>query len=295
MRKILQILLLTGIFLIGTSFSFFHKIDYRAAMQKNVCKSLKNDILLYFIFIDSKATVPWTEFDIKTTIDSIAIARKWLTEQAAKNNIPLNIKTDYYFGKDFSTVNKSMPNGSVLKTATTPSLKKGLIALNDWADYIARRAGMTFNITQKDGIPEIKNPRNKERLIAYLRDEYKVESVALIYMVNNYFKSDISLQVNTMNTDDVEFAVVSYKYPAEIAHNILHLYGAADLFKTLYRRNESKIKKLSGLLPDDVMQDTYGKELSGLQISEYTKYLIGWQETIDSKWEPFFTDNFANF
>lgn len=226
MKKIFRILAVFIVFIVTSSFSL-QKIDYRTARNKNVCKSLKNDVLLYFIFIDNKTTTPWTDFDIKTTIDSIAIARKWLMEQAAKYNMSLNIKTDYYFGKDFSTINKSLPNTSVLKSAVTPNFRKGLEALNDWADNIARKAGTTFNITQKDGIPEIKNPRNKERLIAYLRDEHKVESVALIFMVNNYFKDDISLQINTMNTDDVEFAIVSYKYPAEIAHNILHLYGAA--------------------------------------------------------------------
>jgi hypothetical protein len=280
--------------MIITSFSF-QKVDYRTAMNKNVCKGLKNEVLLYFIFIDNKTTTPWTEFDIKSTIDSIAVTRRWLMEQASKNNIALNIKTDYYFGKDFSTVNKSMPSTSVYKSATTPNFKNGLKALNDWADNIARKAGNTFNIVQKDGIPEIKNPRNKERLIAFLRDEYKVESVALIYMVNNYFKSDISLQINTMNTDDVEFAIVSYKYPAEIAHNILHLYGAADLHKTLYRRNESKIKKLATLLPNDIMQDPYARNIKDLEISEYTRYLIGWQDTIDKKWEEFFTDRLLNF
>jgi hypothetical protein len=294
MKKIFRVLVLICIILVSGSFSF-QKIDYRLAMRKNVCKTLKNDVLIYCIFVDNKTTAPWSEFDIKSTIDSVSKAKKWLLEQAKKNNIPISIKTDYYIGKEYSTINKSLPNASVYKSATTPNLKKGIKSLNDWADFIARKTGTTFNITQKDGIPEVKNPRNKERLIAYLRDEYKVESVALLFMVNNYYKSDISLQINTMNTDDVEFAIVSYKYPSEIAHNFLHLYGAADLYKTLFRRNEKKIKKLSELLPIEIMQDPYGKNLKDLEISEYTKYLIGWQENIDPKWEEFFTDKSTNF
>ena len=294
MKKVLRISALACILTVSGSFSL-HKIDYRLAMHKNVCKTLRNDVLLYFIFVDNKTTAPWTEFDIKSTIDSVAAARKWLMNQAKKYNIPLNIKTDYYIGKEYSTINKSLPNASVYKSATTPNLKKGLKALNEWADFIARKTGATFNIVQKDGIPEVKNPRNKERLIAYLRDEYQVESVALLFMVNNYYKSDISLQINTMNTNDVEFAIVSYKYAAEIAHNFLHLYGAADLHKSLYRRNEKKIKKLAELLPNEIMQDPYAKNIQDLGISEYTRYLIGWQETIDQKWEEFFTDRSMNF
>jgi hypothetical protein len=294
MKKVFRFFVLACILIISGSFSF-QRIDYRTAMHKNVCKNLKNEVLLFFIFVDNKTTTPWTEFDIKSTIDSVAVAKRWLIEQAQKYNIPLNIKTDYYIGKDYSTINKSLPNASVYKSATEPNLKKGLKSLNDWADFIARKTGATFNLVQKDGIPEIKNPRNKERLIAYLRDEYKVESVALLLMVNNYYKTDISLQINTMATDDVEFAIVSYKYPSEIAHNMLHLYGAADLYKTLYRRNESKIKKLAELLPNEIMQEPYAKNIKDMEISEYTRYLIGWQDAIDAKWESFFTDRLANF
>lgn len=294
MKKFFRVSLLAFLILFSGSFSL-QKVDYREAMQKNVCKTLKNDILIYCIFVDNKTTAPWTEFDIKSTIDSVSKARRWLLEQARKFNIPLNIKTDYYIGKEYSTISKSLPCASVYKSATTPNFRKGLKSLNDWADFIARKAGSSFNITQKDGIPEVKNPRNKERLIAYLRDEYKVESVALLFMVNNYYKSDISLQINTMNTDDIEFAIVSYKYPAEIAHNVLHLYGAADLHKTLYRKSEKKIKKLYELLPNEIMQDPFGKDINTLEISDYTRYLIGWQTNIDPKWEEFFTDRIMNF
>lgn len=294
MKKIFRVVMLSFVVFLTSSYSF-KRIDYRTAMYKNVCKNLRNDVLLYFIFVDNKSTAPWTEFDIRSTIDSVAVARRWLLEQAQKYNIPLAIKTDYYIGSDYTTIGRNLPASSVYQSAITPNFHDGLKELNKWADGIARRAGTNFNLPQKDGIPEIKNPRNKERLIAFLRDEYHVESVALLFMVNNYFKTDISLQVNTMNTDDIEFAIVSYKYPGEIAHNFLHLYGAADMHKTLYRRNEKKIKQLAGLFPNDVMHDAYSKSINTLEMSEYTRYLIGWQDTIDPKYEDLFTDKFVNF
>ena len=71
---------------------------------------------------------------------------------------------------------------------------------------------MTIYIKEKDGIPLQKRPVNKERLIALLRDEYQVESVALLFMINNYFRSDIPLGINTLHNDDVEFAVVLIQY-----------------------------------------------------------------------------------
>lgn len=292
--KLTRILGVVFILIISGSFSF-QKVDYRNGMHKNVCKNLRNNALVYIVFVDNKTTTPWTEFDIRSTMDSVSVVRKWLMEQAKKYSIPLNIQTDYYIGKDFTTISKNLTGGSVYKTAITPNFKKGLAELNSWSDWIARKAGTTMDISQKDGIREIKNPRNKERLIAYLRDTYKVESVALLFMVNNYFKNDISLQINTMSTDDIEFAIVSYKYPSEIAHNILHLYGAADMHKSLYRRNEKKIKQLSVLFPNEIMQDPYAKNIWNLEISDYSRYLIGWQETYDSQLEELFIDKNVNY
>ena len=259
--------------IIPTGYSF-KRIDYRRGIQNNVCKNLKDDVLVYFIFVDSKETSPWTEFDIRSTIDSISVAIRWLEFQARKNSVSLNIITDYYIGEEYTTIKKALPMGNVIKSISEPNLKKGLAALNLWADNIARKAGTSFNIMEKDGIPEIKNPKNKERLVAYLRDTKQVESVALLYMVNNYFRNDISISVNTMNTHDVEFAIVSYKYPSIIAQNILHLFGAADLYKTQYRRDEKKIAVAGEYFPDDIMQDVYAKSLNKLKVGKFTQYLI---------------------
>jgi hypothetical protein len=294
MVQIKRILLICCIIIISTSFSF-RRIDYRDAMFKNVCKDLKHEALLYFIFVDNKTTAPWTEFDIQSTIDSVNIAIRWLQQQAFINNIPLHIKTDYYIGPEYSTINKSLPQGTVYNTLTKPNLRTGLNEINSWADAIAKKAGASLNLSEKDGIPEIKNPRNKERLIAYLRDTYKVESVALLFMVNNYFKTDISVQVNTFNTSDVEFAVVSYKYPSEIAHSFLHLYGAADMYNSPFRKNDKKIKQLQEMYPNEIMLDPYAKNISKLEIGDYTKFLIGWKEQFDPKLEPLFIDKALNF
>jgi hypothetical protein len=271
------------------------RIDYRKGIHNNVCKTLENNVLVYCIFVDSKETSPWTEFDIKSTIDSISVAVRWLEDQASQNGISLNVITDYYIGEEYTTIKRALPMGSVVRSISEPTLRKGMEALNLWADNIARRAGSSFDITEKDGIPEIKNPRNKERLVAFLRDSKQVESVALLYMVNNYFRNDISISVNTMNTYDVEFAIVSYKYPSIIAQNILHLFGAADLGKTQYRKNEKKILIAGKYFPDDIMQDVYAKNISKLNIGEFTQYLIGWKKRLEPDYHTLLTDKIAYF
>jgi hypothetical protein len=289
MKRFISIIAIVIFTLLPSGYSL-KKTDYRDARLKNVCKDLKGDALLYFIFIDSRTTTPWTEFDIQSTIDSVRVAINWLHTQARKNNVSLNIISDFFIGEEFTTITKNLPSGTVAESITQPNIKKGSALINTWADGVARIAGSSLPIKEKEGLPEIKNPRNKERLVAYLRDENNVESVALLFMVNNYYKTDISVQMNTMDTEDVEFAIVSYKYPSEIAHNLLHLYGAADMYRTIFRNNTKKIRFLESEFPDEIMQDPYGKNIWFLEISNYTKYLIGWENEIDYRYESYLTD-----
>ncbi len=282
------ILIATSVALVSSGPSA--RIDFTAARKNNVCKNLKDEVLLYFAFIDTRTTHPWTEFDILTTIDSIQFARRWIEEQAAKANVTLKIKTDYYIGNEYTTINRNLPKKTVLESISDPNYSQGVTSLNRWGDYVAKTIGESLYISEKDGIPVINKPKNKERLIAQLRDEYSVESVALMFFVNNYFRSDISIAVNTMNTEDVEFAVVSYKYPAEIAQYFIKLFGGIDLYKSHERRSNRRIKMANELFPNDIMQDVSSQNLRELEVGSFTSYMIGWSDQLESKYEILLTD-----
>ena len=294
MKGVIRISIVAAILMILPG-SSLQRIDYRKGMNNNVCKSLKDNVLVYYIFVDSQETTPWTEFDIKSTIDSLTLAIRWLENQARTYGVSLNIIQDYYIGADYTTIKKPLPMGNVVNSLNIPGFAKGVKELNSWADGIAKRAGITFNISEKDGIPEIKNPRNKERLVAYLRDEKQVESVALLFMVNNYFKNDISVALNNMGNEDVEFAILSYKYPSVIAHNILHLFGAADLYKSEFRRNERKIAMAGQFFPKDIMQDNDFMNIKNFEIGEYTRYLVGWSPELNSRYASLLLDKIVYF
>lgn len=294
MRFFLRLFAVSFILIFSSSFTF-RRIDYRDGMHNNVCKTLKNNVLVYFIFVDTKETAPWTEFDIQTTLDSMNIAVRWIERQARLENIPLNIRTDYFIGKEHSTIRKNLERGTIKESASNPNTKKGLASLNKWADGIAARVGKEVHITTKDGIPEIKNPRNKERLVAHLRDSQEIESVALLYLVNNYYRTDISITVNHLDTEDVEFAIASYKYPSILAQNILNLFGAANLSESIYRKNDKKVRLAKDYFPNDIMQDVYAKNIENLEIGALTKYLIGWNSELESKYETLLTDKIYGF
>ena len=289
MNALLKLLLVLFFFLIPQSF-YIRKTDFLKGKHNNVCKDFKDNVLVYIIFVDNRETAPWTEFDIRTTLDSLNHAVRWLTGQAKQNDRQLNIITDYYIGPEYAPVKRALPQGTIQQSVTQGRFKQGIAILNEWADYVAKRAGGTMNIQQKDGIPEISTPRNVERLIAFLRDEKQVESVALLFMLNNYYRNDISLPINHLDDKDVEFAIISYKYPSVIAQNILSLFGAADLYETVYRKNDKKIKIAKDLFPTDIMQDTYAGKIDHYSLGNLTKYLIGWENELDERYTLLLTD-----
>ena len=115
MQSLTTNLILFLLLLSGTSAST-PSFDFKTGRHNNVCKDLKNDVLLYFVFVDTRTTSPWSEFDILTTIDSIQVAARWLESQAQRNNITLNVKTDYYIGDEFATIQRNLPRRSVKET-----------------------------------------------------------------------------------------------------------------------------------------------------------------------------------
>ena len=266
------------------------RTDFSDARMNNVCKDLKNDVLLYFVFIDTRTTSPWTEFDILTTIDSIHVAKRWLESKAREAGVQLNIKTDYYIGNEYTTINRNLPKKTVHESIHEPNVKKGLDMLNRWGDYVARTVGESLYIEEKDGIPAIRKPDTKERLIAHFRDEYAVESVALMFFVNNYFRDDISVVLNTMNNDDVEFAIVSYKYPVEITQYFLKLFGAVDLYPSFQRKSNRKARLAHKHFPNDIMQDPQAQDLKNVEIGEFTAYMLGWSDKLNDEYVPLLTD-----
>ncbi|MEI6854195.1 MAG: hypothetical protein WCL06_15210, partial [Bacteroidota bacterium] len=83
---------------------------------------------------------------------------------------------------------------------------------------------------------------------------------------------------------DVEYCIVSYKYPVVIAHEFLHLYGASDLYRQLYQKQRNKHMALK-YFPNDIMLKTEDRTLSDVSIGSLEKYLIGWTDTIEPKYE----------
>jgi len=280
MRSKLYILLVMAAALLAAQCSK-PKIDTRWAMNRNVCKKLKGDVLIYAIFVDTKGSL-WTEKDLKSTLDSLNEAANWLNKQAKENNIELNVQVAH-FNKS-KTILKDLPKSSLEASLKNPTEEMGTKKVNGWADDVAKRVGAVLPQMPADSFPHVNQPKDKERLIARLRDEYNVESVALYYILSPTKKEDNnSVVVNTMSNKDVEYTITTYRYPSVFCYQFLQLFGAASLLADPNERPSRNQELALKEFPDDVMV-TPGRPLKDLTISSFTKYTIGWTNDLDPKY-----------
>ena len=284
-----RIILISIIFFTNSCRVSYIKADKNAiyhipTVNNNVCKTLKDNVVFYAIFVDSKYTGVWTEYDINSTLDSVRTALKWIEAQAEKEGINLHIKLDYHQN------NKTIPIASNFQRKTlsgTLFYSNGIRNVDKWADKVAKIAlkpyGTDTSVTTREKI----KPKDRENLLARLRDVYKTDNVALIYFINNFYKDEISIVLHSYGDESPEYAIISYKYAGVIAHEFLHLFGAVDLYLSPFD-NKKKMKKKKAFamkeFPDEIMAFPY-RRLSTLNLSPFTKYLIGWDTELDSKYK----------
>ena len=249
---------------------------------------LTGKVVLYAIFVDSKYTHPWSEYDIESTLDSVNTAIKWIENKAREDSVYLDIDLEYH-----STSNGRIPikNDFSKKTLSATLYKRplwsGIRDIYRWADKIAAEAGKSLP-KDTNNITNMKNDlKTRERLIARLRDIHKTDKVALMYFINNYYTDEISLTLDISDDNNVEFSIVSFKSPSVIAHEFLHIFGAYDLYLTPFDKKKKNIKKkekLMEMFPNEIMAFAH-RDINSLQISEFTKYLIGWKKELPEEYQ----------
>jgi hypothetical protein len=266
---------------------FFGRNSFNTSLQtvdNNVCRKLRGKVILYAVFVDTKYTKSWSDYDIKSTQDSLKVAKDWLEENAAKAGVPLSIEVVFHQNKMAFPIQGDLP-GKTLSSTLFPMVPMGIKKLNHWADKVSKKAATSFPKDTSRIIKTTNQLNNRERLIARLRDQHKTDNVALMFFVNNYYQEEISVAVNTESHQETEYAVVSFKKPSVIVHEFLHLFGAWDLYISPFDRKRSIIKKKEQIMkefPNEIMAFEY-RNLRTLEISNFTKYLIGWNSEMDSR------------
>lgn len=289
MPKQHHFLFLLFLLIINVSCSRYRTIKYNtyhiSTVDNNVCKRLNGHVIMYAVFVDTRYTQPWSEYDIFSTIDSINRAKYWLENLAKENGIKLTIDIKFHQNGKIIPILNNFSDKTLSGTLFSPIPSIGVPKLDRWSDRIARTAGLSLPKDTSKIVKTFNRLTDRERLIARLRDIYKTDNVAIMYFVNDYYSEDISLALHTGNSSSPEYAIVSFKRPAVIAHEFLHLFGAVDLYISPFDRKKKSLKKkakIMKLFPNEIMAFAY-RGIDSLSISPFTKYLIGWENELDEK------------
>ena len=248
----------------STSFKHSNGIKDYGYYDIGVCRKLVGEVYCLVIFIDDDES-SWTKSSRNTFYNSSFYPSiNYLTKQAQKRNINLNLSCGQYTTKS-DLLSPIRYNGII-----QPSSEKAL----DNMDIMAQTA-------QNLGFP------NKEVMHAFLKNSTGAKQIAYILCLN---KSGRPYSVSDSTYDDkdsIEFVVAfsDNEYGltnvgSSILHEFLHLFGAADLYDASgeYREREKLCKKL---FPKDVMMKN-AIDPNSLDIGILTECLIGWSDQFPS-------------
>jgi len=257
-------------------------------VDNNVCKTLLGNVVLYAIFVDTKYTKPWSEYDVQSTLDSINKTVAWIEQTAANFGHYVDIKVCYHQDNRGSIpIAQDFPSKTLSGTLFSRFRGGNLKAIDRWANSIASVAGKSLPKDTSRLIKTKNSLNDRERLIARLRDIYRTDNVALMFFINNYYTNEVSVALYTGSDYEIEYAVVSYKKPAVIGHEFLHLFGAMDLYITPFD-NKKKAQKKKNLamkeFPTEIMAFPY-RSLDSLNLSQLTRYCIGWDKQLDKRYQ----------
>lgn len=248
--------------------------------NQNVCKTLDDSVLVYAIFVDVDIYHPWTEFDIETTMDSLNKATSWIEAQAGAFNKPVNFNIIQHKQGSKWVIKEKSARASLSLNGLRSKNCKDLKKLNPWAEGIAAYAGKGLKYQSSQKMATTIRIKNKESLMLALRDKYKYENVSLLFFVNGYYEDHPSYTFySATNGPNIEYSIITSKNPAVISHEILHLFGAVDLYPNSQYPNFNYVK-ITQAYPNEIMRIQH-KELRKLTISPITAYFVGWQDTLD--------------
>lgn len=247
--------------------------SYRAWYDLGNCGTLTRNPTLVVLFVDD-AESTWNE-PLMQHFQNVQIAKavEWLEQQAAKYGVPLDIQTKFYHG--------TLENGGRVYYPAT-------VAHGPDEDDYDLLESVVGHMNEGTG----------DQFFAKLRRDNGGEDVMFLCMVN---KDGLSYARGHADpySQILEYAVVyarhtdvpvtdtlhqkTHNRASVIAHELLHLFGAEEMYEPNGRNEMAKEKYLK-----DVMLWTESFIVRN-EITEFTAYCIGWTDTIpaicyDPKW-----------
>lgn len=224
------------------------------------CRKLTGDVYTLVIFLDDKES-RWNDLTRAMFYDwRFFPSITYITEQAELRDVELNLQCGQYTTKQ-NTDYQPYYDGVVANSAAN--------AINN-IDIFKQTA-------ETLGFP------NKEVLHGYIQNYTGCEQIAYVLMLNKPGRAYAVTDTTYNDKDSIEFVVGfssdlmgNRSIGSSVIHEILHLFGATDLYDDLgkYPAREKLCKEL---YPNDIMMRS-ATDPNDLEIGRLTEALIGWSD-----------------
>ena len=230
------------------------------SMSVGTAGKLEGRCLAASVFI-SRDGAGWTGECIKHTLDKLEDAAAFLEKEAALYGVNLDIVTDTYqtagifaYGLD----DTSLRNFAWTNAVFDPSVQGGIDG------YVNGK----YDTESFDSYLVVFHVIADER-------SYAVDCDTAYSDCKDY-ETERCVVFHT-HDEDYEYADTPYTY----AHELLHLFGAEDLyFPVITEENEAAFK---ALFPNDMMCG--GNDIELLSVSPYTAWRIGWIDGLEKDYD----------
>lgn len=213
---------------------------FLSEMNQGPCRRLRGNVFVELVFVEDQVN-SWTKWEIDSFYPTYKSAVKSLCKQAAAVGTRLTFTTK---------IGRYRFNG-VLDPAHFYQTQ-----LNRVKNEYFRSQGC----------------KTPEEFLTRRKIEHRADEVAMIFMMERRFRA------YACNGYDLEFCVMTNENDTHaFAHELLHLFGAADLYYPY---------PVYGLtmeyFPQSVMC-TY----QGMEVDPLTRYLVGWENTLSPRAEEY--------
>ena len=228
-----------------------------------VNKELRDKVKVQLFFIDDDES-SWDEQTINAYYNKqILPGLNFLEQQASRYGVSLDFTTEKY-----ATV---LQDEYVLK-------------YNGKIDNNADRDATGYDVMDK--IASILGYSNAKELHTSLANNHPYGEVIMMPVVNKEGISFASMQASGSpgGKANAEYCIIFTDYPnknfgvddnthmaASVAHEMLHIFGAEDLYLDEYKETARQ------LCPKDIMLLDY-LNIEKMQVNKYTAYSIGWSD-----------------
>ena len=237
----------------------FRKSNQASKRDIGSAKILAGEVYIFHIFVSDPHS-GWSDFERQSVRRKLAEAYDFITWQSRRHGKHINFIDDY--------------SSEVLLKRRVPV---DAHADPEWTEYTIKKATGNSSV----------------QLVQKLRKQSKVENVVICLHVNKAALSyNLAFYKNVSQVYQAERMICFSSYPdgretssATYAHEVLHLFGAGDLYFP-YDNNARRKSAAARLFPNDVMYRV-DYNIRTLNVGPFTAYRIGWSDKLDPAFAGF--------